>query len=163
MTDPFEHLIRSTLTDLAEEALGSRADPPASNRKALAEGGIEQNSLRPVRIHVGDVGVLVPGRGVADAAEPAVAGGDLDEHDRHEAPVQAEHDEHLRWRGGRDGRAAAAAQPSTTPTICPTLSTADSAMAAAVVVVGAGIGSAVDGGVCAKPVRPGSTTRRCQY
>src|SRR6185312_11381711 len=45
--------------------------------KTLAKGRIEQQPLRPVRIDAGDILVGIPGRGMTDAAEAAVAGGDL--------------------------------------------------------------------------------------
>lgn len=45
--------------------------------KALAEGRVEQQAPRPRRVHAGDIGVGVPGRGVPDAAKAAVAGGDF--------------------------------------------------------------------------------------
>src|SRR5690242_1940738 len=45
--------------------------------KTLAKGRIEQQALRPLRIDAGDILVGIPGRRVANAAEAAVAGGDL--------------------------------------------------------------------------------------
>src|ERR1700755_2511483 len=42
--------------------------------KTLAERAVEQQPLRPRRIHAGHVGIGVPGRGMPDAAEAAVAG-----------------------------------------------------------------------------------------
>src|SRR5579863_10701566 len=45
--------------------------------KTLAERGIEQKALRPRRIHARDIGVGIPGGGMPDAAESAMARGDL--------------------------------------------------------------------------------------
>ena len=43
----------------------------------LAECCVEQQALRPRRIHAGDIGIGIPRRGMPDAAEAAVAGDDL--------------------------------------------------------------------------------------
>src|SRR5204863_9728901 len=45
--------------------------------KTLAECCVEQQALRPGRIHSRDVGVGIPCRGMPDAPEAAVAGSDL--------------------------------------------------------------------------------------
>jgi hypothetical protein len=45
--------------------------------KALAKGRIEQQALRALGVHAGDIGIRIPGRRMPDAAEAAIAGGDL--------------------------------------------------------------------------------------
>src|SRR6202000_3207149 len=64
--------------ELGEEQPGIEAQAERRKlRKALAERRIEQEALRPRRIDAADAFVGIPGRGMADAAETAVAGGDL--------------------------------------------------------------------------------------
>src|SRR5262245_55582840 len=66
------------LAELGEEQPAVVAEPQWREAgKALAEGRIEQKALRPLGVDAGDELVRIPGRGMPDAAEAAVAGGDL--------------------------------------------------------------------------------------
>src|SRR5262249_61727133 len=66
------------LAELVIEQPGVEAQPErCKTGKALAEGRIEQQPLRPFGIDASDALVRIPGRGVADAAEAAVARGRL--------------------------------------------------------------------------------------